>query len=108
MTQNSGAGIDLDWAIQNLDPNVQQVLINAAQSWARGKQNATPDEVAPMDAGRRGDEQFPAPVDTIKLINTTTDETATVYDIEVSIAGTLDPLSVIVANDGAVRVQRAE
>lgn len=108
MTQNSGAAIDLDWAIRNLDPNAQQVLINAAQAWARDKQNAGSGEVAPADAGRRGDEQYPAPVDAIKLINTTTDEHATVYDIEVSIAGTLDPLSVIVADDGSVRVQRGE
>lgn len=108
MTQSSGSSIDLDWAIQQLDPNAQQVIIRAAQTWARDKQNASPGAVAPMDAGREGDEQYPAPVDTIKLIDTTTTETETVYDIEVSIAGTLDPISVRIANDGSVGVQRAE
>lgn len=108
MTQNSGASIDLDWAIRNLDPNAQQVIINAAQTWARDKQDAAAPAVAPADAGREGDEQVAAPVDAIKLINTVTDENATIYDIEVSIAGTLDPVSVILANDGAVRVQRGE
>ena len=108
MTQNSGAAIDLDWAIRNLDPNAQQVIISAAQTWARDKQDGAATDVAPADAGRVGDEQVPAPVDAIKLINTTTDENATIYDVEVSIAGTLDPVSVILANDGSVRVQRGE
>ncbi len=100
--------IDLDWSIKNLDPNAQQVIINAAQSWVRNKQNAVPTDVAPADAGRVSDEQVPAPVDAIKLINTTTDERATIYDIEVSVAGTLDVLSVLLDNDGNVQVRAPE
>lgn len=102
------ANIDLDWAIRQLDPNVQQVIITGARTWARDKQRAAPQAVAPADAGRPGDDQVAAPVDAIKLIDTTTDETATVYEIEVSTGGTLDHVSVIVTNDGTVRVQRGE
>ncbi len=100
--------IDLDWALQALDPNAQQVIVNAAQAWAREKQSADPARIAPADGGRTGDEQHPAPVDTIKLLDTSTDENATIYDIEVSVAGTLDHIGVIVANDGSVEVRPAE
>lgn len=100
--------IDLDWALQALDPNAQQLIINAALAWAREKQNADPARVAPADGGRAGDEQYPAPVDTIKLLDTSTDENSTIYDIEVSVAGTLDHIGVIVANDGSVQVRSAE
>lgn len=103
-----GSNIDLDWSLRAIDPNAQQVIVNAALSWARQKQGAAPQEVAPADGGREGDEQVDAPVDTIKLIDTTTTDQATIYDIEVSTGGTLDPVSVIIANDGSVRVQRAE
>lgn len=100
--------IDLDWALKALDPNAQQVIINAALAWAKQKQSADPRNVAPADAGRAGDEQFPAPVDTIKLVNTTNSDAATIYDIEVSVAGTLDHVGVIVSNDGSVEVRPAE
>lgn len=101
-------GIDLDWTIQNLDPNVQRLLIDAAQRWAQGKQSASPDTVAPEDGGREGDEQVPAPVDAVKLLDTTTTDTVTTYDIEVSTGGTLDPVTVTVTNDGSVSVQAAD
>ena len=100
--------IDLDWALQAIDPNAQQVIINAALAWAQQKQSADPLDVAPADAGRVGDEQVPAPVDTIKLINTTNTDAATIYDIEVSVAGTLDHVGVIISNDGSVEVRPAE
>jgi hypothetical protein len=100
--------IDLDWALKAIDPNAQQVIINSALAWAKQKQSADPLNVAPADAGRVGDEQFPAPVDAIKLINTTNTDAATIYDIEVSVAGTLDHIGVIVSNDGSVEVQPAE
>jgi len=100
--------IQLDWKFQALDPNAQQVLINAANAWISDKQTADPDAIAPADGGRVGDEQHPAPVDAIKLIDTQTTDTETVYDIEVSYGGSLDPVSVIIGNDGAMRVQSAE
>lgn len=100
--------IDLDWSLRALDPNAQQVIINAAQQWARTKQNAAPDAIAPADGGRAGDEQHPAPVDAIKLINTATNTAATIYDIEVSIAGTLDHIMVSITDDGSVDVRPAE
>ncbi len=100
--------ITLDWALQALDPNAQQVIIDAAQAWAREKQSAEPTQVAPADAGRAGDEQYPAPVDAIKLLDTTTNETATIYDVEVSIAGTLDHIGVIISDNGSVEVRPAE
>lgn len=103
-----GTNIDLDWSLQQLDPNAQRLIVDAALTWARDKQRAAPEAVAPANAGRASDEQVAAPVDAIKLLDTTTTEEATVYDIEVSVAGTLDPVSVIVSDDGSVRVQRAE
>jgi len=101
------AAIDLDWTIRSLDPNVQRLLIDAAQRWARQKQAAPPETVAPEDGGRESDEQVPAPVDAIKLLDTRTDEATTRYDIEVSTGGTLDPVTVVVSNDGSVTVQSA-
>lgn len=102
------SNITLDWALQAVDPNAQQVIIDAALAWAREKQSADPMQVAPADAGRTGDEQHPAPVDAIKLLDTTTTEAATIYDIEVSVAGTLDHIGVIISNDGTVEVRPAE
>lgn len=101
------AAIDLDWAIRELDPNVQRLLIDAARSWARQKQSAPPESVAADDGGRESDEQVPAPVDAIKLLGTATDEAITAYDIEVSTGGTLDSISVTVTNDGSVNVRPA-
>lgn len=100
--------IDLDPRLQGLDSNAQRVIIDAARAFIREKQSAAPEAIAPMDAGREGDEQVDAPIDTLKLINTTTNETATIYDIEVSSGGTLDPVSVIITNDGSVQVRPAE
>jgi hypothetical protein len=108
MERGRSTNIDLDWSVQSLDPNVQRLIIDAAQTWAHDKQRAAPQEVAPADGGRPGDEQVGAPVDTIRLLDTTTTEAVTIYDIEVSTGGTVDPVSVIVGNDGSVRVQRAE
>lgn len=108
MERGRSTNIDLDWSVQSLDPNVQRLIVDAAQTWARDKQSAAPEEVAPANAGRPSDEQVAAPVDTIRLLNTTTSETSTIYDIEVSVGGTVDPVSVIVADDGSVQVQRAE
>jgi hypothetical protein len=61
-----------------------------------------------MDAGRTGDEQHPAPIDAIRLLDTTTSEADTVYDIEISVAGTLEHLNVIIADDGSTQVRPAE
>jgi hypothetical protein len=100
--------IQLDAALEALDPNVQQVVVSAAQQWVRGKQRAQPATVAPMDGGRPGDEQVPAPIDSITLINTATDNRATVYDVEVSYGGNLDHISVELTDDGSVEVRSAE
>lgn len=100
--------IQLGPDMQTLDPNAQQVIIDAAIRYERAKQSAPPRAVAPADAGRRGDEQFPAPVDAIKLIDTTVGQRATIYQIEVSVAGTLDHINVIVADDGSVEIQPGE
>ncbi len=100
--------ITLDWALQAVDPNAQQVIIDSALAWAGEKQSADPAQVAPADAGRAGDEQHPAPVDAIKLLDTTTTDAATIYDIEVSIAGTLDHIAVIISDNGSVAVRPAE
>ena len=107
-TEEEPMNIQLDTAMQTLDANARQVIVDAAQAWAREKQNAAPTAVAPADAGRVGDEQHPAPVDVIRLLDTTTNEAYTVYEVEVSIAGTLDHLSVSIADDGSVQVQPAE
>jgi hypothetical protein len=100
--------IELGETIQELDPNVQRLLIDAAQRWVSQKEAAPPRSVAPEDGGRQGDEQYPAPVDAINLLDTTTNDTVTVYDIEVSYGGDLDPVSVTVTNDGTVSVQAAD
>lgn len=102
------SNITLDWALQSVDPNAQQVIIDAAVAWAREKQSADPMQIAPADAGRAGDEQHRAPVDAIKLLDTRTTAAATIYDVEVSIAGTLDHIDVIVADNGSVEVRPAE
>lgn len=100
--------IQLDWAFQALDANAQQVLINAAQQYVRSKQSAAPDAVAPMDGGRPGDEQYPAAVDAITLVDSRTDEQSTTYDIEVSYGGNLDHLAVLLDNAGNVQVQTTD
>ena len=100
--------IQLDAALEALDPNAQQVVVSAAQQWVRGKQSAQPEAVAPMDAGRPGDEQVPAPIDSLTLINTTTDNRATIYDVEVSYGGNLDHIGVVLTDDGSVEVRSAE
>ncbi len=102
------SNITLDWALQAVDPNAQQVIIDAAVAWAREKQSADPMQIAPADARRAGDEQHRAPVDAIKLLDTRTTAAATIYDVEVSIAGTLDHIGVSISDDGAVEVRSAE
>ena len=100
--------IQLDAAMQSLDPNAQQVIVNAALAYARNKQTAAPTEVAPADGGRAGDEQYPAPVDTIKLLDTTTTAATTMYEIEISVAGTLDHVGVEIVDDGSTHVRPVE
>ncbi len=102
------SNITLDWALQAVDPNAQQVIIDAALAWAREKQTADPMQIAPADGGRAGDEQHRAPVDAIKLLDTRTTGVATTYEIEVSIAGTLDHIGVSISDNGAVEVRPAE
>ena len=97
--------IQLDAALQALDPNAQQVIVNTAQQYERDKQTAAPQQVAPMDAGRPGDEQYPAQVDKISLLNSTIADTASVYDIEITVAGSVDTISVVIDNDGSVAVR---
>lgn len=80
--------IDLDTAMQTLDPNAQEVIINAAREWIA--------------------QRTIAPADTIRLLNTTTDETATVYEIEVDAAGTIGHINVFIRDDGSVIAQPAE
>jgi hypothetical protein len=99
--------IDLDPRIQALDGNAQQVIVSAAEAYLRDKQRAAPTAVAPMDAGRPGDEQFPAPIDAVKLVDTSTDATRTVYDVEISYGGNLDLISINIADDGSVEVRGA-
>ncbi len=77
-----------DAATQALDPNAQQLLVNAARTWVQ--RNTT------------------APPDSIRLLNTTTDASVTLYEIEVDAGGTTDHLNVSVADDGMVEVQPAE
>ncbi len=97
--------MQFDSTFEALDPNAQQVLINAAQQHIRSKQTANPTDVAPMDGGRAGDEQYPAPIDKISLLNTSTDEQATTYDIEISYGGNFDHLAVVLDNAGNVQAQ---
>lgn len=106
--ERENPNIDVDAAFEALDPNAQRVIMDAAQRWAREKQSARPETIAPADGGRAGDEQYPAPVDAIKLLDTTTTSAATIYDVEVSIAGTLDHIGVIIGDDGSVEVRSAE
>lgn len=100
--------IQLDAALEALDPNAQQLIVDAARTWIHDKQTARPAEVAPMDGGREGDEQVPAPIDSITLLDTSTDNRATVYDVEVSYGGNLDHIGVTVTDDGSVTVRSAE
>ena len=97
--------MQFDTAFEALDPNAQQVLINTAQNYLRSKQTAHPTDIAPMDGGRQGDEQYPAPIDKITLVNTSTNEQATTYDIEISYGGNFDHLSVLLDNAGNVQAQ---
>ncbi len=80
--------IRLDAAAQALDPNAQHVLVNAARSWVQRTTIAPPDS--------------------LRLLNTTTDARATVYEIEVDVAGTIDHLNVSVDDNGTVQVRPAE
>lgn len=100
--------MQFDSTFQALDPNAQQVLINTAQNYLRSKQQANPTDVAPADGGRQGDEQYPAPIDKISLVNNSTDEQDTTYDIEISYGGNLDHLSVVLDNAGNVQVMPTE
>jgi hypothetical protein len=94
-----------DTAMQTLDPNAQNVIVDAAMQYVRDKQAAEPRVIAPADAGRVSDEQVPAPIDAIKLLDTTTTEATTVYEIEISVGGNLDHVGVVISNDGTVQVR---
>lgn len=100
--------IQLDPSFDALDANERQVIVNAAMEYVRSKQQAAPEAVAPMNGGRRGDEQVAAPIDAIKLIDTQTDQRTTTYSVEVSYGGTLDPISVVIDDAGNVAVQSPE
>jgi hypothetical protein len=100
--------VQLDSAMQALDPNAQRVIVDAAMAWARTKETADPVDVAPANAGRAGDEQVPAPVDKITLIDTITTNATTTYEVEVSIGGNLDHINVVIADDGTTEVRAAE
>lgn len=100
--------IQRDPAFEALDANAQQVILHAAQAYKQRKHAAPPQEIAPASGGRPGDEQMPAPIDQIALLNTTVDATATIYDVVISAAGTRDHISVIVGNDGSTEVRPAE
>jgi hypothetical protein len=97
-----------DSAMQTLDPNARNVIVNAAQQYIRDKQAADPMVVAPADAGRASDEQVAAPIDAIKLLDTTTTEAVTIYEIEISVAGNIDHVGVTISDDGTVQVRGAE
>ncbi len=100
--------IQRDAAFEALDANAQQVILNAAQAYKQRKHTAPPQQVAPAGGGRPGDEQMPAPIDQIALLNTTVGETATIYDVVISAAGTRDHISVIIGDDGTTEVRPAE
>jgi len=100
--------IRLDSAMQALDPNAQNVIVDAAMQYIRDKQQAAPEAVAPANAGRASDEQVPAPIDAITLLDTTTNNAVTIYEIELSAGGNLDHVGVEIANDGTVRVRGVE
>lgn len=100
--------IRLDAAMQSLDPNAQNVIVDAAQQYFRDKQSADPIDIAPTNSGRASDEQVPAPIDAITLLDTTTTEAVTIYEVEVSAGGNLDHIGVEINNDGTVRVRGVE
>jgi hypothetical protein len=100
--------IQLDSAMQALDPNARNVIVDAAQHYVRDKQAATPTSIAPADGGRASDEQFPAPIDAIKLLDTTTTNAVTIYEIEISVGGNVDHVGVEIDNNGTVRVRGVE
>jgi hypothetical protein len=97
-----------DSAMQTLDPNARNVIVDAAQHYIRDKQTADPMAIAPADAGRASDEQFAAPIDAIKLLDTTTTEAVTIYEIEISVAGNIDHVGVTISDDGTVQVRGVE
>lgn len=80
--------INLDAATQALDPNAQQVIVNAVIEWVSRKTNA--------------------PIDSIRLLNDRTDERVTAYEVEADAAGTIEHLQVLLTDDGSVSVQPAE
>ncbi|HEX6292722.1 MAG TPA: hypothetical protein VFZ66_26295 [Herpetosiphonaceae bacterium] len=100
--------IQFDTAMQTLDPNAQSVIVDAAQQYIREKQAAPPTTIAPADAGRASDEQYPAPIDAIRLLDTTTTQAATIYEIEISAGGNVDHVGVTITNDGTVQVRGVE
>ncbi len=100
--------INLDPAMQSLDPTVQYLIINAARTWERDKQNTPPNVVAPTNAGRPGDEQYPAPIDTIRLLNAETRTDVSIYEVEFDVAGTTEHINIFVADDGSMEVRPAE
>lgn len=97
-----------DSAMQTLDPNARNVIVDAAQQYIRDKQAADPTAIAPADGGRAGDEQVAAPIDAIKLLDTTTTEAVTIYEIEISVAGNIDHVGVTITDDGTVQVRGVE
>jgi hypothetical protein len=100
--------IQRDAAFEALDANAQQVILNAAMAYKQRKHSAPPEQIAPASGGRPGDEQMPAPIDQIALLNTTVNQTATIYNVVISAAGTRDHVSVIIGNDGSTEVRPAE
>jgi hypothetical protein len=108
INQEALMDILFDSAMQALDPNARNVIVDAAMQYMRDKQSADPATIAPANVGRASDEQFAAPIDAIKLLDTTTTDAVTIYEIEISVAGTVDHVGVTLSNDGTVQVRGVE
>lgn len=82
--------IRLDAATQALDPAVQTVVVDAARTWVRSNELAS------------------ASPDALRLLSSDITARASIYEVEIDVAGTIAHLNVSIADDGAVDVRPAE
>jgi hypothetical protein len=87
-TTSSAFDRTLDQAMESLDPNTRQMLMAAADAWARERHGTPPDKINLLN-----DEQTPQ---------------GRLFEVEISAAGILDHIGLLASPNGEITVQPAE